>query len=1006
MSKPVPATYFGGGEAFMSEASFWRPRWLVDSAWLEHGPFAFWLIEQIRPRTLVELGTHHGFSYFCFCQAIRALNLPTRCWAVDTWEGDSHTGPYQNNVFLEANRHNDAHYKDFSTLLPGTFDQARARFGAGEIDLLHIDGFHSYEAVRRDFETWLPAMTGDGVILLHDTNVRTDDFGVWKFWDEISREFRTFPFLHGNGLGVVCLGDSSEGALRRLCGAPNRTRSAARRFYRVMGRAIQTSRLLVNSDNHARTIYFASLAHSHEEDIRKAVAKRHEGEVRRLQFAIETMRKSLSWKLTAPLRAADRLLSKAAEAFRPKPAPPGTSPANGIPAPDPFPGLPAQPSSRLCDFPEEAAKSGRPIIGYISGEPNTPGHTYRVERAISALHAAGFRAWHATAKEAAENPDAVRACSVLIFWRCPFTRELDASLIAGREAGARVLYDIDDLMFEPEIAKTGIIDGIRTQNLTEDDVAGYYKLIHSAFWKSEACLCTTEFLASKSRAAGKPAVVIPNGFDERTFLASRLEARKRRASAGDGLLRIGYAGGSPTHQKDFALAADAVASVLRDHGHARLVLFRNAATGAPLVDLSEFPVFAGLGDRVEWRASVALGELPSEIARFDINLAPLETGNPFCEAKSELKFFEAALVDVPTVASPTGAFAGAIEHGQTGFLAGDPGAWEGALRSLLGDSSLRERVAADALRSVLWKYGPLRRSDEMGILMQQLVGPDHGAKAFASFAFRHASPHSRRPAISDTEIIFAHDALGVAGLTVVVPVFNYEDYVELALESVKNQTLEQLDLVIVDDASTDRSLERVVHWAGVHRERFNRLHVLRNRTNSRLARTRNAGFDFAQTLWVLPLDADNTLRKNCAEVCLREARAGGAAYVYPVLQQFGDDSEWMGMETYLPLRFCGSNFIDAMACVSKEAWALAGGYAQPAIQGWEDYLFWCRLAELGLGGRAIGGDPLATYRVHHSSMLRKETMAGNNQAELTAEIVRTHPWLRPTIHSGAEKTKK
>ncbi len=995
--------------SYVSQASFWQPKWLVDSAWLEHAPFAFWLIEQMRPRTLVELGTHRGFSFFCFCQAIQALHLNSRCWAVDTWEGDSHTGPYQNNVFLEVNRHNNENYKAFATLFPGTFDEACGRFAPGEIDLLHIDGFHTYEAVRRDFETWLPKMTDDGVVLLHDTNVRTDDFGVWKFWAEIAKEYRHFEFLHGNGLGVICLGESTGGTLRQLCASSNRTRSAARRFYRRMGKTVQTDRLLVNSDNHARKIYFESLANSHEAAMRESVRKHHEGEVRRLEFAIETMKKSLSWKVTAPLRGVHHQLARIPELFRKKVLPPTLSPEGEVPAApstEGFAGLPLPVPTHLRNFPHETEASSGRVVGFISGEPSTPGHIYRVERALSAAIAAGYRGWQCSAKEASENLASVRRCSVLVIWRCPFTRELDAVLIAGREAGARIIYDIDDLMFEPGIAKTEIIDGIRTQNLTEEDVAGYYKLIHSAFWRSEACLCTTEFLARKSRSAGKPAVVLPNGFDERTYLMSRLAVRKKRLAESDRLIRLGYAGGSPTHQKDFALMAAPLASVLRENGDTRLVLFRNAATGHPLVDLSEFSAFSGLEDRVEWRESVALADLPAEIARFDINLAPLEVANPFCEAKSELKFFEASLVDVPTVASPTEVFAEAIVHGRTGFLARGASDWHQALRELISDPSLRAQVAAEAHRAVLWKYGPLRRSDEMGILLEQLTGLHKGTKDFAAFTSRLAAPPSPQPLLPECEVVFAHDALDVAALTVVMPVYNYENYVQLALESVKNQTLQVLDLVIVDDSSTDSSLARVLQWAHDHRERFNRLHVLKNKKNSRLAATRNAGFEFAESLWVLPLDADNALRNNCAEVCLEAARKSGAAFVYPVIQHFGDDEKWMGSQTYLPLRFIGGNFIDAMACVSKEAWSLVGGYIQPEIQGWEDYLFWCRLAELGLGGVAIGGDPLASYRVHNSSMLRVETMVGNNQEELIAQIASQHPWLRPTVHSGDANASK
>ena len=74
---------------------FWSPQRLGQaSAWWAHVPFAFWLIVACRPRLLVELGTHHGVSYAAFCEAVVHARLGTRCYAVDTWVGDEHSGQY------------------------------------------------------------------------------------------------------------------------------------------------------------------------------------------------------------------------------------------------------------------------------------------------------------------------------------------------------------------------------------------------------------------------------------------------------------------------------------------------------------------------------------------------------------------------------------------------------------------------------------------------------------------------------------------------------------------------------------------------------------------------------------------------------------------------------------------------------------------------------------------------------------------------------------------------
>src|SRR5262249_28386581 len=159
---------------------------------------------------------------------------------------------------------------------------------------------------------------------------------------------------------------------------------------------------------------------------------------------------------------------------------------------------------------------------------------------------------------------------------------------------------------------------------------------------------------------------------------------------------IGYAAGSLTHQADFAVAATPIADVLRAHAEVRLVLFNGA------LDLDEFPEFDDLRDQVEWRAIVPLEALAAELARLDIDIAPVEVGNAFCEAKSALKFFEAALVDVPTVASPTAPYRALIDDGITGCLASDENAWRDALNRLVSDASRRAAMGAAARRSVLW----------------------------------------------------------------------------------------------------------------------------------------------------------------------------------------------------------------------------------------------------------------------------------------------------------------
>ena len=221
---------------------FWEPTRLVTpNPWVGHLPFAFWLTKAVKPETFVELGTHSGNSYFAFCQALAAMPTPGRAFAVDTWKGDDHSGTYGEGVFADVTAFNDAHYPSFSTLMRATFDDARAYFPDACIDLLHIDGMHSYEAVKHDFETWRTALTGRAVVVFHDTNVRERGFGVWKLWQELSEQHPAFEFNHSNGLGVLGVGGDQTGPMRALfaCAGDPEAAAQVRRRFAARGEAFQ-----------------------------------------------------------------------------------------------------------------------------------------------------------------------------------------------------------------------------------------------------------------------------------------------------------------------------------------------------------------------------------------------------------------------------------------------------------------------------------------------------------------------------------------------------------------------------------------------------------------------------------------------------------------------------------------------------------------------------------------------------------------------------------------------
>lgn len=198
---------------------FWEPaRIMPDSAWVGHIPFAHWLMSVARPGVVVELGTHSGVSYSAFCNGVVRLGLECECIAVDTWAGEAHAGFYGEQVYTQLAAFTAEQFAGFSTLLRMTFDDALLKVPDGAVDVLHIDGFHSYEAVSHDFYSWLPKLSPRAVVLFHDVAERNKEgFGVWRLWDELTARYPGFAFQHSSGLGVLQVGPEAAGGVKALC---------------------------------------------------------------------------------------------------------------------------------------------------------------------------------------------------------------------------------------------------------------------------------------------------------------------------------------------------------------------------------------------------------------------------------------------------------------------------------------------------------------------------------------------------------------------------------------------------------------------------------------------------------------------------------------------------------------------------------------------------------------------------------------------------------------------
>lgn len=326
-------------------------------------------------------------------------------------------------------------------------------------------------------------------------------------------------------------------------------------------------------------------------------------------------------------------------------------------------------------------------IAYFYESANTSSFRYRAFNMVEAINEqmSGVSAswFYASDRQALQ---AVAAeVEVLVVCRAQFTAELAGFVALARANGARIIYDTDDLIFDVHFTQT-LIQTIDTYNASttasiEATWNHWFGLIgrHGAALElADEAIATNAFLAERIRHfVDIPTHVVPNfmGRDQCEYSQSLVRRREVLGNRRDGFIDVGYFSGTPTHNKDFSIASGAIARLMRRDPRVRLRLvgFLNVSNGE----------LAGLEDRIVRSPLVPYLELQRLIAVTEVNVAPLQD-NIFTNCKSELKYFDAGAVAVPTLASPTFTMAEAINSGDTGVLVPDD-QWDEALSAIVDD---------------------------------------------------------------------------------------------------------------------------------------------------------------------------------------------------------------------------------------------------------------------------------------------------------------------------------
>lgn len=566
---------------------------------------------------------------------------------------------------------------------------------------------------------------------------------------------------------------------------------------------------------------------------------------------LHAMGSSTSWKLTRPFRGIKRMLTDA-EFRRQLPYRVARSAARRVGVPvmwraraksiaaklgwiytgqpvaiAPAPTLPP-PHKQGSDTPHPQFEAGqaRYSILWIVNDSDLQTQKYRVFNYASELAHHNVRSL--IVREAELNGVDPAGHNIVVFNRVAANDRTATMVARCKQLGIPTRYDVDDLVFDEHR-----LNLLRfTASLSPDE----FKLFRDGcvsrrdlMLQCDYVTCSTAELAREVRALGRTAYVLPNTIG-RTDLEEFGASRPLRQMSKPARVRIAYFSGTRTHAHDFACCAEAVARVLRGNRNTELLI---------VGELDLPAIFEDLKDRIITKPLMSHADMLRELADVDINLAPLELGNPFTACKSELKIFEAAMFAIPTVASPTPTFAAVVQHGENGMLASTEEEWVASIESLIKDGALRRRMGDAAKTQIVSRFSIATAVDEAMTIDEAIIS-------------RRAAP------LSTPSLTPAQRAARQPLITVVAILYNKRNEVRFFLEALRRQDFPgPFEVLLVDDCTADDSVEVVRDYdrnrtAGAQMS----VRILRNEKNMGNCASRNRAVAEAKGDVVVIVDAD------------------------------------------------------------------------------------------------------------------------------------------------------
>ena len=326
---------------------------------------------------------------------------------------------------------------------------------------------------------------------------------------------------------------------------------------------------------------------------------------------------------------------------------------------------------------------------------------YRVWQKKEELEALG---WHVAVFDWRKNQEilsALQSCTNVIFYRVPAFEAVLSLFAEVKRLNLPSWWDVDDLIFSEEHYK----NNKNLDHLTQHErlvVMNGVSLYRNCMMACDQAIASTRVLAQLMRETGVERVsVIENALDRQTLdIADQLRAEREtlKQSRHKEEVRIVYGSGTKTHDADFRVAAAGIVGAMQVDPRLTLHIMGDL-TLPPECDAVKDRIFRHTG-----RDYIAYMRFLFDA---DITIAPLDS-SVFNDCKSNIKFLEAAVLEVPAVCSPSDTFAQVVRHGQNGFLASTPAEWSASLLALAGNAALRGQIGQAARQYALEHYHPVK----------------------------------------------------------------------------------------------------------------------------------------------------------------------------------------------------------------------------------------------------------------------------------------------------------